>query len=80
MFGFPWEAKKEIDETVSFMKELDPLFTNIAVVTPLPGTELYEICKEEGLLPENIDWSKFLFESPDMLFTKKKIQEKRQLK
>ena len=75
MFGFPWETKKEIDETISFMKELDPLFTNIAVATPLPGTELYDICKKEDLLPENVDWSEFLFESPDMFFTKNFTRE-----
>ncbi len=75
MFGFPWETKEEIDRTVSFMKKMDPLFSSIAVATPLPGTELYDICKEEGLLPENVDWSKFLYESPDMFFTKNFTRE-----
>lgn len=75
MFGFPWETKEEINRTISFMKKMDPLFSNIAVATPLPGTELYDICKEEGLLPENVDWSKFLFESPDMFFTKNFTRE-----
>jgi magnesium-protoporphyrin IX monomethyl ester (oxidative) cyclase len=75
MFGFPWETEKEIDRTVSFMKKMDPLFSNIAVAAPLPGTELYDICKTEGLVPENMDWCRFLFESPDMFFTKNFARE-----
>ncbi|MCJ7504915.1 B12-binding domain-containing radical SAM protein, partial [Candidatus Bathyarchaeota archaeon] len=56
LIGFPWETRKEIDKTVSLMKEIDPRTAIISVVTPYPGTELYEVCVSEGLMPKNLDW------------------------
>lgn len=75
MIGFPWETKKEIDKTVSLMNELDPRVAVFSVVTPYPGTELYDICRSEGLIPENIDWSTFFHQSPDMYLTKNLTKE-----
>jgi anaerobic magnesium-protoporphyrin IX monomethyl ester cyclase len=71
MVGFPWETKKEIEKTVSFMRQLNPRSAILSVATPYPGTELYDICMSEGLLSDNIDWSTFFHQSPDMYFTKK---------
>jgi anaerobic magnesium-protoporphyrin IX monomethyl ester cyclase len=71
MVGFPWETKKEIEKTVSFMKQLNPRSAILSVATPYPGTELYDICMSEGLLSNNIDWSTFFHQSPDMYLTKK---------
>ncbi len=72
MIGFPWETLDQINNTLSFMKELDPTDASYAVVTPQPGTELFEIVKNEGLLPpeENIDWSEFHHQSKDMFKTR----------
>jgi len=70
LIGFPWETKTEIDKTILLMKELDPQQAFFSVATPYPGTELYDICKFEGLLPEKIDWSTFFHQSPDMYLNK----------
>lgn len=75
IIGFPWETKREIDKTVSLMKELDPRVAGFSVATPYPGTELYEIYKSEGLIPEKIDWSRFFHQSPDMYLTKNLTKE-----
>lgn len=76
MIGFPWETKKEIDNTVSLMKELDPHQAIFSAATPYPGTELYEICRTEGIIPEKTDWSVFFHQSPDMFLCKNlKIKE-----
>ncbi|MCK5493274.1 MAG: radical SAM protein, partial [Candidatus Omnitrophica bacterium] len=71
MIGFPWEGESEIKQTVDFMKELDPQFAVYSISTPYPGTELFEIYKQEGLIPENINWSTFFHQSPDMFLTTK---------
>lgn len=45
MFGFPWETAEEMRETNRFIEKLKPLvywFSEGGVVTPYPGTELYE--------------------------------------
>jgi anaerobic magnesium-protoporphyrin IX monomethyl ester cyclase len=75
MIGFPWETKKEINKTISLMKELDPRMAVLSVATPYPGSELYEICKLEGLLSKDIDWSTFFHQSPDMYLTKNLTKE-----
>lgn len=75
MIGFPWETKKEINRTISLMEELDPRMAIFSVATPYPGTELYEICKSEGLIPKYTDWSTFFHQSPDMYLTKNMTKE-----
>ena len=70
MVGFPWEGEKEINKTILLMKELDPQTAFFSIATPYAGTELYDICRSEGLLPENIDWSRFFHQSLDMCFTR----------
>lgn len=50
MIGFPWETKADIEETVRFMEELQPDSGNLSILTPLPGSPIYEYCKEQNLL------------------------------
>jgi len=64
---FPWENKEEIDNTISRIKELDADTTVISVAVPFPGTDLYDMCKSEGLLPGEIDWATFFPQSPDIM-------------
>jgi len=40
MIGFPSETEKEIEETVAFMRELDPVSVMLSVAAPLPATDL----------------------------------------
>lgn len=77
MVGFPWETELEIKKTISLMKELQPSRAFYSIVTPYPGTELYEICNSEGIIPESIDWSTFFHQSPDMYLTKNLTKSKR---
>ncbi len=52
IFGFPWEGPKEIQNTLSFMKELAPYVDCFhpaggCIIVPFPGTEIYEHYKQE---------------------------------
>ncbi len=58
MIGSPGESPKTIDQTVSLLKEIKPLSSNICVTTPYPGTYLYDILKKDKLLEENA-WDSF---------------------
>ena len=42
MIGNPGETKESINNTIKFMKEIDPDYVNIAFTTALPGTELWD--------------------------------------
>ena len=69
MIGFPDETRQEVRDTINFMKELKPDKAVWGIVTPYPGTELYGIVNEKGLLPNVPDWATFFHHSPDMAFT-----------
>ena len=49
MVGFPWEDKKQIENTLDFARELDAEITQFSRVYPIQGTELYDMVnKEQG--------------------------------
>ncbi|MBD3264115.1 MAG: radical SAM protein [Candidatus Omnitrophica bacterium] len=58
VIGFPGETKENIKDTVDFaLKLLKDYDVNPALLfaTPLYGTELYNICRRDDLLPEKMD-------------------------
>jgi anaerobic magnesium-protoporphyrin IX monomethyl ester cyclase len=59
MIGSPGETEEEIEMTKNFILENDLDGVQVTVTTPFPGTKLWEMCKEKGVIPENIDWTNF---------------------
>lgn len=58
MLGIPGETKQTIKKTVDLAKELDPDSLQFSILTPLPGTQIYEELLEKGHLIEK-DWGKY---------------------
>ncbi len=62
MVGYPWEKKRDAEETISFAKKMfkkgiiDSL--QATIVTPYPGTPLFEEAKKEGWLTTE-DWDRY---------------------
>jgi anaerobic magnesium-protoporphyrin IX monomethyl ester cyclase len=63
IIGFPHETMKEIRSTIDFTKESNMDFVIIYLLTPQPGTEVYNIFKQQGLIdldaymdPHSDDW------------------------
>ena len=56
MYGFPTETRKEIYETYKLSLELYLHGATFSILTPLPGTELYETMKRKGKL-KNLDFN-----------------------
>lgn len=52
LFGMPWDSKETFRKNLRAAKDLDPDFLEIFYVYPFPGTRLYEIAVEEGLLKQ----------------------------
>ncbi|MEW6775886.1 MAG: radical SAM protein [Bdellovibrionota bacterium] len=46
--GFPGETVADIEDTITFHKELDPDFSNVCVFYPYPGTQLYRDALSNG--------------------------------
>ncbi len=58
VIGFPGETWEQIRETFRFAESIDVDLVNFHVATPLPNTELMEICLKEGYLPKDFDYEK----------------------
>jgi coproporphyrinogen III oxidase-like Fe-S oxidoreductase len=56
IFGMPGETKENMHETIKFAKQLRLDWCGFAIATPLPGSELYQTCKNKGYVGE-IDWT-----------------------
>jgi hypothetical protein len=65
MIGFPWENKDDMLNTINFAKSLKPDRIIFSIVTPYPGTELYEYCLQAfpGKIPKNTTWEEFFHQS-----------------
>ncbi|MGD9208984.1 MAG: radical SAM protein, partial [Syntrophobacterales bacterium] len=58
MLGFPWDTEETIQETIEFAYKLNAEFTQFAIPTPLPGTEFYQLAREQGYI-QATEWDYF---------------------
>ncbi len=63
VIGFPWETTEHISQTKKMIFKLNPDFIEVTLALPFYGTELYEICKSNGLIEESIYGSDFFHTS-----------------
>jgi anaerobic magnesium-protoporphyrin IX monomethyl ester cyclase len=60
IIGLPGENEETMERTIKFAIELDPMIANFSMLTPYPGTIVYEIAKRQGrMLVE--DWEDYVF-------------------
>ena len=60
MIGNPSETKKEIEDTKNFIIK-NNLIAGVGITTPYPGTKLWQMCMERGVIPKSINWKEFNF-------------------
>lgn len=58
MIGNPTETKEDIYETFRVMKELNPDYVHMTILTPFPGTEIYLDGLKRGIIKEDC-WREF---------------------
>ena len=58
IIGSPNETREEIMQTFKFIKDSKLRGFGIYVLTPLPGTPIWQYAKERGLVSEKMDWSR----------------------
>lgn len=54
VIGFPGETLDDIQATMDFIHNSDLNWVNIFIASPLPGSELYDICKTNGYLKRSV--------------------------
>ena len=60
IIGLPYETRETMQHTIDFACELDPLIANFSMMTPYPGTKVYEIVKRQGRMLVS-DWEDYVF-------------------
>lgn len=69
MVGYPWETKREVEETINFVRDLFKKglvqTMQATIVIPYPGTALFKECEENGWLKTK-DWDRYDMREPIM--------------
>lgn len=60
IIGLPGDTEESMERTIKFACEVDPMIANFSMMTPYPGTQVYEIAKRQGRLLMN-DWEDYVF-------------------
>ncbi|MEI6135469.1 MAG: radical SAM protein [Desulfomonile sp.] len=64
MMGLPIEDETHLRATLEFMKELQPPYAAIGIYKPYPGTKLFELAENSGLVSSNVSNEHFLTNNP----------------
>lgn len=68
IFGSPDETLDEMRETANWIESEEALiFVSTNVLLPFPKTRLWEICQEQKLLPQKVDYQKIFSKKPYIL-------------
>lgn len=68
MVGFPWETENTLKDTVNAIGKIKADTIIYSIFMPYPGTEAFEYCRENELIPENFDISSYNHQSPENCF------------
>jgi radical SAM superfamily enzyme YgiQ (UPF0313 family) len=63
--GFPGESRKDMHRTIDFISRLDIDIIQLTVVTPIPGSEMYDDLVAAGEIRDP-DWEDYNFCAPTM--------------
>ena len=53
MLGLPTETPEEMMDTARLVRDLGAAFNNVSLYAPSPGSDLYDWCRQRGLLAED---------------------------
>ncbi len=53
MLGLPTETPEEMNDTAHLVREIRAAHSNVSLYAPSPGSDLYEWCKQRGLVSED---------------------------
>lgn len=68
IMGYPWETKRDLQDTIDLAQGLDPHFARFFIATPYPGSPLYDYARKEGLI-QTLDLSAYSQDSGESILT-----------
>ena len=69
MVGFPSETEETFKETMDFIPKLKPDSIIFSIFTPYPGSDIYNECKDKGIIEGEFDLAMYNHQSPLNCFT-----------
>jgi magnesium-protoporphyrin IX monomethyl ester (oxidative) cyclase len=70
VLGFPGESVEDIKESFRYASYCDFDSASFFIVSPLPGSELYDVCREKGFLTDTsfdrLDFKSTKINNPDL--------------
>jgi len=79
MLGYPTETVETVEDTINLAIELALDYgmdgAGFSVVTPFPGTALYEYCKRNNML-KSTDWSRYSYQNGESIIKLEHITDK----
>ena len=69
MVGFPWETEETLQDTLTAIKRINADNIMLSIFTPYPGSELFQVCKELGVVDDDFDITIYNHQSPENCFT-----------
>ena len=70
MIGFPSETEETFKDTMDFIPKLKPDSIVFSIFTPYPGSDIYNECKDKGIIESEFDLAIYNHQSPLNCFTK----------
>ena len=70
MVGFPDETEETFKQTMDFIPKLKPDGVVFSIFTPYPGSDIYNECKDKGIIEGEFDLALYNHQSPLNCFTK----------
>jgi len=78
IIGFPNETNETIEETITFIRKAKPDAIAIERPIPIPGTELYEYAKKEGVLQFD-SWNAFALKLKEGFYVKSRFMTREKI-
>jgi len=80
ILGYPGETEEDMNKTIKFSTKLDSDYSQYSILTPFPGTPIYNELKEKNLI-DNGDWNEYTVLKPvlkydEMGLNKKMVERK----
>ncbi|MFH1450786.1 MAG: radical SAM protein, partial [archaeon] len=76
--GLPGETKEQMQKTFDLAKNLKFDAAGIFIATPLPGTDMYKLCKEKGYLRPGFDFERINYGTGNIVtpdFTPEEVEQ-----
>ncbi len=64
MMGIPTETEEDVSKTLDLLYQISPSFASIGVYEPFPGTKLFDVGVEHGLVNKEMSYEDFFTRIP----------------